>query len=47
MPMLTIMPAGQTIEAAEGASILAALLAADEKIIPTVPDVANFVYRVG
>jgi 2Fe-2S ferredoxin len=32
--MLTIMPAGQTIEAAEGASILAALLAADEKIIP-------------
>jgi len=34
MPMLTIMPAGNTIEAAEGASILEALLAAGERINP-------------
>jgi ferredoxin, 2Fe-2S len=32
MPMLTIMPAGNIIEVAEGASILEALLAAGEKI---------------
>jgi len=32
MPMLTIMPAGKTIEVAEGISVLQALLAADEKI---------------
>jgi len=32
MPMLTIMPAGNTIEVGEGASILEALLAAGQKI---------------
>ena len=32
MPILTIMPQGKTIEAAEGASILEALLAAGENI---------------
>jgi 2Fe-2S ferredoxin len=30
MPMLTILPAGKTIEAAEGARLLDAILAADE-----------------
>lgn len=29
MPMLTIMPAGKTIDVAEGTSLLAAILAAD------------------
>ena len=33
MPMLTIMPIGKTIEAAEGISVLQALLAVDEKIM--------------
>lgn len=33
MPMLTIMPAGKTIEVAEGISVLGALLAAGENIM--------------
>lgn len=33
MPMLTIMPAGRTLEVAEGISVLEALLAAEEKIM--------------
>ena len=33
MPMLKILPAGNTIEVAEGSSVLAALLSADEKIM--------------
>lgn len=33
MPILTIMPAGRTIEAAEGMSVLEALLAADEQVM--------------
>jgi 2Fe-2S ferredoxin len=32
MPILTILPSGKTIDAAEGSSILAALLAAEEII---------------
>ena len=31
MPMLTILPAGKTIEAAEGARLLDAILAAEDK----------------
>ncbi len=33
MPLLTIQPSGKTIEAAEGTSLLDALLAAGEKIV--------------
>ena len=33
MPMLTIMPTGKTVEAAEGMSVLEALLAANEPIM--------------
>ncbi len=32
MPMLTILPSGKTVETAEGASVLEALLAAGEKM---------------